>query len=183
MEDGPLEGAITWTFGTTPRPMMPLIRLSTPTAHAPSALFTSSHRATNQPMCSRKTERAKGMPYSILGDDKPSHLSRSVSVRLWHSQFQRYRRGRRRLVVCIYIVSQDSLDFLSPPQMLSCKSNGNIQTFLQECPNLSECNQQNAWPAIFQMAIDWVSQRMATLIRRGNACQGLHPFSGHIFTI
>lgn len=36
MEDGPLEGAITWTFGTTPRPMMPLIRLSTPTAHAHS---------------------------------------------------------------------------------------------------------------------------------------------------
>lgn len=36
MEDGPLEGAITWTFGMTPRPMMPLIRLSTPTAHAHS---------------------------------------------------------------------------------------------------------------------------------------------------
>lgn len=33
--------------------------------------------------------------------------------------------------------------------MLSCKSNGNIQIFRQNGPNLSECNQQNARPAIF----------------------------------
>lgn len=183
MEDGPLEGAITWTFGMTPRPMMPWFQLSTPTAHAPTALSASSHRATNQPVCCRKREWARGMPYSISGDDKPSHLSRSVSVRLWHSQFQRYWRGRRRPVVCIYIVSQESHDFLSPPQMLSCKSNGNIQIFRQNGPNLSECNQQNARPAIFQMAIDWVSWRMATFIRHGNACQRLHRFSGHIFTV
>ncbi len=66
--------------------------------------------------------------------------------------------------------------FYQPQQMLSCKSNGNIQTFLQECPNMSECNQQNARPAIFQMAIDWVSRRIATLIRRGNASKGFIVF-------